>query len=159
MGLGRSFGEEPDDYPGQTRTGRGDPREPLVLPALTRRESKTLSRVHSRKLVGSMKTFYRAAIVAWLISGFAIHIYFNRAVLATSPVESRTGVDASPSEKNGDTALRIREARSDAQRTLTGAYGAWALTGFVLAIPTVRAAFRHADGGAEIDKFLTANSC
>ncbi len=104
-----------------------------------------------------MKVLYRGALVLWLVSGFAIQAYFSRAAQGTVEVEQKRDLHLRQFENNDEVAREIRATRWDSQATLTAAYAAWALVGFVLALRGVRLLFRRADRVADVEKFLAAS--
>jgi hypothetical protein len=104
-----------------------------------------------------VKTLYRGALVLWLVSGYGLHAYFSRAAQGTAAVEEKRDLHLRPFEDNDAVARRIHAAQWNAQMKMTGAYGTWALVGFVLAIRGVQLLFQRADRVAEVEKFLAAS--
>ena len=105
----------------------------------------------------SVKALYRGAIVLWLVSGFGLHAYFSRAAQGTAEVEAKRDLHLRQFEDNDTVARQIREARWRSETRIAGAYGAWALVGFVLAMGGVHAMFRRADRVSDVEKFLAAS--
>ena len=104
-----------------------------------------------------MRYLYRGALVLWLVSGFAIHAYFSRAAQGTAEVEQKRELQLRPFENDNAGARRIGEAQWDSRSKVTGAYAAWALVGFLLALRGVHLMFRKADRVADVEKYLAAS--
>jgi regulator of protease activity HflC (stomatin/prohibitin superfamily) len=104
-----------------------------------------------------VKTLYRGALVLWLVSGFGLHAYLSRAAQGPAEVEEKRNLHLRQFEDNDEVARQIRTAHWNNQARATGAYGVWALVGFVLALRGVHSMFRRADHVADVEKFLAAS--
>src|SRR5438067_1781074 len=103
----------------------------------------------------SMKTLYTGAIALWLASGLGLQAYFSRAVQRPAAVQEKRELDRRQLQADDAVAQRIRTTPAESGATVTAGYAAWALVGFLLAIPGVRALFRMADRVHETEEFLT----
>jgi hypothetical protein len=101
-----------------------------------------------------VKMLYTCAIALWLAYGLGLQAYFARAAHRPAAVEAKR--DSSLRQPRGDDAVaqRIRTTQGQSGATVTAGYAAWAIVGFLLAIPGVRALFRMADRVGETEKFL-----
>lgn len=104
-----------------------------------------------------MKILFRGALVLWLVSGVAIHVYSTRAAQGTVAVEPKRDSHLRPFENNDEVARQVRESQWDTQSKIAAAYVAWGFVGFVLALRGVHLIFRKADRVADVEKFLAAS--